>query len=105
MRTYMPFDTEKERKPLKILEMGISWRQGSYLAVCFVIFIQLVQYTYSDSFPLPVMVLIWLMDALIFVPALIFGFYRNQNSGLFLDKHMIYYMRHKKRESGLWRRF
>ncbi|OXS55071.1 hypothetical protein B1A99_25170 [Cohnella sp. CIP 111063] len=100
----MPFDTEKERKPLKVLEMSFSWRQVAYLSVSLLACIQLIQYTYVDSFPLVMNIIIIVLDLLIFVPAIVFGFIKNEATALFLDRYLTYYLRHEKRESGLWRR-
>jgi hypothetical protein len=105
MRALMPFDTEKERKPLKIWEMGFSWRQTAYLSVSLLLFIQLVQWTYNESFPLVFNLIVIFMCLMVFIPGVVFGFVRHTSTGLFLDKYLLYFFRHKKRESGIWRRF
>jgi len=101
----MPFDTEKERKPLKIWELSFSWRQTAYMVINGVIFMELVQYTYNDSVPFFVTVLVFLLSLLVLIPGIIFSFVLHAGSGLFFDKYLLYYLRFKKKESGIWRRF
>jgi hypothetical protein len=105
MKTLMPFDTEKERKPLKIWELSFSWRQTAYMVLCGVIFMELVQYTYNDSVPFFVTILIFFLNLLVFLPGILFSFVRHAGSGLFFDKYLYYYVRFNKKESGIWRRF
>ncbi|MDQ0896344.1 hypothetical protein QFZ80_000172 [Paenibacillus sp. V4I7] len=105
MRTAMPFDTEKERRPIKIWELSFSWRQTAYFSIALLTFIQLVQYSYNDSFPFALSFVVFFMCAMVFVPAVLLSFVKHPQSGLFLDRHLIYRIRHKKKESGLWRRF
>jgi hypothetical protein len=104
MRAIMPFDTEKERKPLKIFELSFSWRSAAYLTVSLLVFMELIQYTYNGSLPFVLNFFIFMMDAFIFIPGTLFSFVKHPQSGLFLDRHLIYALRHKKKQSGMWRR-
>lgn len=101
----MPFDTEKERRPLKVWEWSFSWRQVGYMSIGLLVFMQMVQWTYNGSLPYYMNILSFFLCLMLFAPAVIFSFLRNTNSGHFMDKHLLYYYRHKKRESGVWRRF
>jgi hypothetical protein len=105
MRALMPFDTEKERKPLKVWEMSFSWRQTAYMVVSGVIFMELCQYTYNGSVPFLVTILVFFLCSLVLIPGIVFSFIRHSSSGLFFDKYLLYYLRFKKKESGIWRRF
>ncbi len=105
MKTLMPFNTEKERKPLKVWEMSFSYRQLLYIGVSLLLFFQTFEYAYNGSFPFVLNVIVFFMCALILIPGTVFAYIRHPGSGLFLDKYLWFYSRHKKHESGLWRRF
>lgn len=104
MKTKMPFDTEMERKPLKVWEFAFSWRQCAYLAVSLVVFIQYLQYVViMPGFSFVISLVLFFLGLLLFSPAFIFGFIRNGSTGLYIDKYLLYYLRHKKNETGIWR--
>jgi len=105
LKAMMPFDTEKERKPLKIMEMSFSWRQVAYLVGSGVLTMELIQYTYNSHVSFLINILVFVLCLFAFTPGIVFSFFKHPVTGLFLDKHLLYHMRFKKRESGIWRRF
>ncbi|MGI2295619.1 PrgI family protein [Paenibacillus sp. GXUN7292] len=105
MKTYMPFNTESERKPLKVWEFAFSWRQTLYIAITLVALIQLGEYVvFKSAFPFTIKIVLFVLCLLVFVPAIVLGFVKNEATGLFLDRYLLYYFRFKKNESGVWRR-
>jgi hypothetical protein len=105
MRTRLPFDTEKERKPLKAWNFSISWRQLAYIVTSVVIVSETMQYTMNGDYPLVLNAILFFMNCLGLLPAAILGFKKHSQTDYFLDRHLLIYFRHKRRESGLWRRF
>lgn len=103
MRALLPFDTETERKPVKIYEWSFSWRQTAYLGAGLLLTLQLCQWVYVDSFGFLVNLLFWAMCLPISVPFLLFALIRHPQTGYFMDRHFWYRIRHRKTQSGVWR--
>ncbi|MYL35497.1 hypothetical protein GLW08_20555 [Pontibacillus yanchengensis] len=101
MRTKMPFDTEKERKVIK----GMSWRQGIYALVAGVIYITITsEIVFSGKFPFMMGFILCLLVLPIIAPLIVFAFLKNKDSGYFLDRHILYVLKHRKAQSGVWRK-
>ncbi len=100
MKARMPFDTEKERKPVK----NLSYRQVAYMAVSLVLYIQLIQFIYTDSMGLFGLVILIFVLLPVNAPFLYFALVRNSQTGYFMDRHLFYYFRHKSTQVGVWRK-
>jgi hypothetical protein len=103
MRALLPFDTEKERKPVKIYDWSFSWRQSAYFGAALLLLIQLCQWVYVDSFGLIINFLFWVMCLPVVAPFFYFALYKHPQTGHFMDRHLWYRFRHKKTQSGVWR--
>ncbi|MEF2246397.1 PrgI family mobile element protein [Paenibacillus sp. IITD108] len=99
MRARMPFDTEKERKTIKFF----SYRQVAYLAVSFIVYIQLIQTIYTDSMGFFGMIILIFVLLPVKAPFLYFALVTNSQTGYYMDRHLYYYLRHKK-QIGVWRK-
>ena len=109
LRTLLPFDTEKERKPLKlslkVFEISASYRQAAYLGINLLFFIQLIKWVLSGSMPFFINAISFFLCLVSLTPGIVFSFVKHRETGLFLDRYLWYYFRHLKNESGVWRRF
>ncbi|WP_150274095.1 PrgI family mobile element protein [Paenibacillus tepidiphilus] len=103
MRASLPFDTEKERRPLKFSSFSFSWRQALYLGGGLLLFLQVLQWTYIGSIGFIMNVIIWVMCLPILVPFVVCALMHHPQTGLYLDRHYWYKFRHKKTQSGVWR--
>ncbi|RJG21325.1 PrgI family mobile element protein [Paenibacillus thiaminolyticus] len=103
MRTLMPFDTEKERKPVKVYEWSVSWRQATYLGGGSLLFLQVCQWVYTDSVNFLINILFWVMCIPILIPFFVFALMKNSKTGHFYDRYLFYKIQHKRKQSGVWR--
>ncbi|RUS44983.1 PrgI family mobile element protein [Cohnella sp. AR92] len=103
LRALLPFDTEKERRPVKIWDWTFSWRQSAYFGAAVLLLLQLCQWVYTSSLSIIVNLIIWVLCIPVVVPFVVFALYRHPQTGHFLDRHLWYHLRHKKTQSGVWR--
>jgi hypothetical protein len=104
MRARMPFDTEKERRPVKIYDWSFSWRQTVYFGAGALLLLQLCQWVYTDSLSLIINFVFFVVCLPVVIPFVIFALFRHPQTGHYMDRHLWYMIRHKKTQSGVWRR-
>jgi hypothetical protein len=103
MRAIMPFDTEKERRPIKLHDWSFSWRQTAYFGGALMTLIQSCQFVYMDSLDFIVNIIFMVMCIPLAFPFIYFAMFKSPLTGHYMDRHLWYKLRHKKSQSGVWR--
>jgi len=103
MKALLPFDTEKERRPIKLYDWSFSWRQTAYFGGGLLLVLQMFQWVYVDTLSFVINLLFWVMCLPLGAPFVYFALFRNSQTGHYMDRHLWYRIRHKKTQSGVWR--
>lgn len=102
MRTRIPFDTEKERKPVKAYDWSFSWRQSAYIGIGLLAYAQCCQWAFIGAIGMMNLLTFLLLSPVLIIPVLC-ALVKNSKTGLFLDRHFWNYLNHHK-QTGIWRK-